>query len=316
MRAVVHDRYGPPEVLRLEEVERPVPKDDEVLVRVHATTVNRTGLRLSQRRAFISRFFTGLLRPKRRILGMELAGEVEAVGAAVTEFEVGDRRLRRRRFGAHAEFVCVREERRARAHAGGHDVRGGGGGLRRSAHRARMPAEGAICARAGASSSTAPPDPSERRRCSSPSTSAPTSRRCATRRTSSSCARSEPTRSSTTCRRTSRRTARRTTSSSTRSASTRSGAARRSLKPGGIFVETDLGFMWHVPLLALLTRWIGDKKRDARDHEVHEGGRPLPQGARSRPGSTGRSSTGAIRWRTSSRRRSTSRPGRRPATSS
>ena len=110
MRAVVHDRYGPPEVLRLEEVERPVPEDDEVLVRIHATTVNRTDCRAAQRRSpFISRFFTGLRRPKRRILGMELAGEVEAVGAAVTEFEVGDEVFGVKGFGAHAEFVCVRE---------------------------------------------------------------------------------------------------------------------------------------------------------------------------------------------------------------
>ena len=90
MRAVVHDRYGPPDVLRLEEVERPVPKDDEVLVRIHATTVNRTDCGLRSAEVFISRFVTGLRRPKRKILGMELAGEVEAVGAAVTEFAVGD----------------------------------------------------------------------------------------------------------------------------------------------------------------------------------------------------------------------------------
>jgi NADPH:quinone reductase-like Zn-dependent oxidoreductase len=64
MKAVVHDRYGPPEVLRLEEVERPVPKDDEVLVRIHATTVNRTDAGLRSAEVFISRFVTGLLRPK------------------------------------------------------------------------------------------------------------------------------------------------------------------------------------------------------------------------------------------------------------
>ena len=60
MRAVVHDRYGPPEVLRLEEVERPVPEDDEVLVRIHATTVNRTDCGLRSAESFFSRFFTGL----------------------------------------------------------------------------------------------------------------------------------------------------------------------------------------------------------------------------------------------------------------
>ena len=74
MRAVVHDRYGPPDVLRVEEVERPVPNEDELLVRIHATTVNRTDCGLRSAEFFISRFFTGLLRPKRKILGMELAG--------------------------------------------------------------------------------------------------------------------------------------------------------------------------------------------------------------------------------------------------
>ena len=103
MRAVVHDKYGPPEVLRLEEVERPVPEDDEVLVKIHATTVNRTDCGLRSAKPFISRFFTGLRRPKNTILGMELAGEVEAVGASVTEFEVGDHVFGGKGFGAHAE---------------------------------------------------------------------------------------------------------------------------------------------------------------------------------------------------------------------
>ncbi|MEK6720818.1 MAG: NAD(P)-dependent alcohol dehydrogenase [Chloroflexota bacterium] len=111
MRAVVHDRYGPPEVLRLEEVERPVPKDDEVLVKVHATTVNRSDTGFRSAEYFITRFFTGLRRPKLRIPGYEFAGEVEAVGAAVSEFAVGDRVFGANvaGFGAHAEFVCVRE---------------------------------------------------------------------------------------------------------------------------------------------------------------------------------------------------------------
>ncbi len=84
MRAVVHDRYGPPEVLRLEDVERPVPAEDELLVRVHATTVTRTDTGLRSAEYVISRFVTGIRRPKRRILGLEFAGEVEEVGAAVT----------------------------------------------------------------------------------------------------------------------------------------------------------------------------------------------------------------------------------------
>lgn len=108
MRAVVHDRYGPPEVLRLEEVEQPLPRGDEVLVRVHATTVTRSDCGWRSGKPFISRFFTGLRRPKRRILGTEFAGEVEVVGDAVTEFRAGDRVFGASLFGAHAELVRVR----------------------------------------------------------------------------------------------------------------------------------------------------------------------------------------------------------------
>ena len=111
MRAVVHDRYGPADVLRLVDVPRPVPKDDEVLVRIHATTVNRTDTALRAAEPFFSRFITGLFRPRRKILGSELAGEVAATGSAVTEFEVGDKvfGVNPWRFGTHAEFVCMRE---------------------------------------------------------------------------------------------------------------------------------------------------------------------------------------------------------------
>ncbi len=121
MRAVVYDRYGPPDVLRLEDVERPVPKDDEVLIKIHATTVNRLdcATREANRRSglavsLLSRLITGLRRPKQRILGSELAGEVEAVGAAVSEFAVGDHvfGLTGLGFGAHAEFTCMRESAR------------------------------------------------------------------------------------------------------------------------------------------------------------------------------------------------------------
>jgi NADPH:quinone reductase-like Zn-dependent oxidoreductase len=114
MRAVVHDRYGPPDVLRIEEVERPVPKDDEVLVRVRATTVTRTDCHMRGAYPFFWRFMLGLRRPRRRTLGLELAGEVEAVGEAVTEFADGDevfgiQGFNEPRPGAHAEYICMRE---------------------------------------------------------------------------------------------------------------------------------------------------------------------------------------------------------------
>lgn len=109
MRAVVFDRYGPPEVQYLEQVPRPVPAKDQVLVRIHATSVTRTDAGLRSAEIWISRFFTGLLRPKERILSMEFAGVVEAVGTSVTSFKVGDEVFGIRGFGAHAEYVTVRE---------------------------------------------------------------------------------------------------------------------------------------------------------------------------------------------------------------
>ena len=109
VKAVVHDRYGPPEVLRLDEVERPVPRDDEVLVRIRATSVNQTDCHIRRAKPAFWRLFAGLRRPKQRTLGTELAGEVAAVGAAVTEFVSGDRVFGRRRFGTHAEYACVPE---------------------------------------------------------------------------------------------------------------------------------------------------------------------------------------------------------------
>jgi NADPH:quinone reductase-like Zn-dependent oxidoreductase len=116
MRAVVYDRYGPPEVLRLDDVEQPVPAQDEVLVKVHATTVNRfdTATREANRRSGLaisltSRLVSGLRRPRKRILGTEFAGEVVAAGAAVTEFAVGDKVFGTTglKFGAHAEFLSM-----------------------------------------------------------------------------------------------------------------------------------------------------------------------------------------------------------------
>jgi NADPH:quinone reductase-like Zn-dependent oxidoreductase len=117
MRASVYDRYGPPEVLRIEDVERPVPKEDEVLVKIHATTVNRLDVHTREANrhgglavTLLSRLVSGLPRPRQRILGSEFAGEVEAVGAAVSGFAVGDRVFGNSglRFGAHAEFMCMR----------------------------------------------------------------------------------------------------------------------------------------------------------------------------------------------------------------
>jgi NADPH:quinone reductase-like Zn-dependent oxidoreductase len=111
VKAVVHDRYGPPEVLRIEEVPRPEPGELSVIVRIHATTVTRSDVAWRAAHPWLSRFFTGLRRPKYPILGSEYAGVVEEVGAGVTEFEPGDRVFGSTGgFRAHAEFVSVRED--------------------------------------------------------------------------------------------------------------------------------------------------------------------------------------------------------------
>jgi NADPH:quinone reductase-like Zn-dependent oxidoreductase len=109
MRAVVHDRYGPPDVLRVDEVERPVPEEDEVLVKVSASTVTRgdaMGVRGVEYR--FTRVATGIRRPRRTNFGTEFAGRVEEVGAAVTELKVGDE-VFGVKGGAGAEYVTVSE---------------------------------------------------------------------------------------------------------------------------------------------------------------------------------------------------------------
>jgi NADPH:quinone reductase-like Zn-dependent oxidoreductase len=112
MKAAIRTRYGPPDVVRISEVEKPAAKDNEVLVKVHATTVNRTDCGIRAAKPFIYRFFLGLLRPRVTVLGTEFAGVVEAVGGAVTSFQVGDRvfGFSGSSFGAHAEYVSVPED--------------------------------------------------------------------------------------------------------------------------------------------------------------------------------------------------------------
>jgi NADPH:quinone reductase-like Zn-dependent oxidoreductase len=258
MKAVVHDRYGPPEVLRLEEVERPVPSDDEVLVRVHATTVTRTDSGLRSAEYFISRFVTGLLRPKQKILGLEFAGQVEAVGAAVSEFEVGDR-VFGVRSGANAELVCVP----------------GSGAL------AHMPADmtfeqaAAVCDGAalalaclrgagdlkgrsvlvyGASGSVGTAAVQLAKHFGAHVTAVCNTKNVELVRSLGAdevvdYLQEDFTRNGKTYHvifdAVGKHSFRR---------------SRASLEPGGTFLETDLGFMWHVPLLALLTRWVGSRK--------------------------------------------------------
>jgi len=116
MKAIVLDRYGPPDVLELRQIDQPTPKDNQVLVKVHATTVNRTDCGFRAGKPFFVRIFTGLIKPKGFVLGNEFAGDVEAVGSGVTSFEVGDRVFgysglqHGSRFGAHAEYLAIAED--------------------------------------------------------------------------------------------------------------------------------------------------------------------------------------------------------------
>jgi NADPH:quinone reductase-like Zn-dependent oxidoreductase len=258
VRAVVYDRYGPPEVLRLEDVERPVPGDDEVLVRVHATTVTRTDTGLRSAEYFISRFVTGLRRPKQRILGLEFAGIVEAVGAGVTEFQIGDE-VFGVGSGTHAEYVCVRE-----SGALAHKPRGvsweqaaavcDGAALALACLRKAGRLDGRSIVVYGASGSVGTAAVQLAKHFGANVTAV-----CNTKNVE--LARSLGADEVVDYQETD---------------FTKNGTAydvvfdavgkhsfrrsRRSLKPGGVFLETDLGFMWHVPLLAVGTRWIGSKR--------------------------------------------------------
>jgi NADPH:quinone reductase-like Zn-dependent oxidoreductase len=114
MRAAVNTRYGPPEVIKLRSVAKPEPQPGEVLVQVHATTVNRSDCGFLRAHPFAMRAFTGLLVPKRKILGMDFAGVVEARGEGSKIFTIGQRVFgvcSWARLGAHAEYVCVPEQR-------------------------------------------------------------------------------------------------------------------------------------------------------------------------------------------------------------
>ncbi len=259
MRAIVNDRYGPPEVQRLEEVDRPVPGPGDVLVRIRATTVNRTDCGLRSARPFFARLITGLRRPKHRILGMELAGEVEAVGPRVTEFKVGDKVFGVKGWGAHAEFACMPESAPL-------------------AHKpARMSFEEAAAVIDGASLALAGLRAADLRKGQSIliyGASGSVGTACV------QLARNIGAEVTAVCSTKNVELVRSLGADDvidyTHENFAKNGNAydvifdavgkhsfrrsRRSLKPGGTFLETDLGFMWHAPLLLLLTRWVGNKR--------------------------------------------------------
>lgn len=111
MKAAVYTRYGPPEVVRLTDVPTPVPKDQELLVKVYCSTVNRTDSGFRSAEYFVSRFWSGLFRPKYTILGCEFSGVIEGIGKGVRTFKVGDRifGFNDQTFGGHGEYLIIAE---------------------------------------------------------------------------------------------------------------------------------------------------------------------------------------------------------------
>jgi NADPH:quinone reductase-like Zn-dependent oxidoreductase len=260
MRAVVHDRYGPPEVLRIDDVERPVPNEDEVLVKVHGSTVTRgdaMGVRSADYR--FTRVFTGIRRPRRTSHGTEFAGRVEEVGAGVTEFRVCDE-VFGVKGGANAEYVTVREsgaiaqkptaltfEEAAAVPEGAL--------LALTCLRPAEPLEGKSVLVYGAAGSVG----TAAVQLLAHHVETEAAAVCDTKDV-------EVVRS----------LGARDVVDRLREDFTRSGdtydvifdavgkhsfrRCRRSLKSGGIYITMDLGFMYHVPLLALVTRLVGSKR--------------------------------------------------------
>ncbi len=257
MRAVVHERYGSPDVLRIAERERPVPGENEVLVRVHASTVTRSDCGVRNSEYFFARVFTGLVRPKRTIAGMEFAGAVEEVGPAVTQFAAGDE-VFGIKGGANAEYVCVPEAgviaHKPASLSFEETAATPDGAL--SAFT-MLPSLGPIAGKHilvyGAAGSIGTGAVQVAKHLGARVTAV-----CAT--TQVELVRSlgadevvDHLREDWTRRGTYDGVFDAVGKSSFRK-------ARRALKPGAAYVSADLGYMWHLPLLILSTRWLGSRR--------------------------------------------------------
>jgi NADPH:quinone reductase-like Zn-dependent oxidoreductase len=259
VRAVVHDRYGPPDVLRVAEVEQPVPQEDELLVRVHASTVTRTDTGLRNTEYPFSRLITGIRRPKRTIAGMEFAGRVEAIGPTVTEFQVGHD-VFGIKGGANAEYVTARESGVIAQKPTGLTYEEAaavpdGSLLALTCLRPASPLRGKSVLVYGAAGSIG----TAAVQLLAHHFEAEVTAVCDTKDV-------ELVRS----------LGARDVLDRFREDFTKNGKTydvifdavgkhsfrrcRRSLKPGGIYISMDLGFMYHVPLVALITRFVGSRR--------------------------------------------------------
>ena len=261
MKAVVHDRYGPPEVLRVDEVERPVPREDEVLVRVHASTVTRAdamGVRHVEYR--FARLMTGIRRPRRTHFGTEFAGRVEQVGSAMAELQAGDE-VFGYAGGANAEFVTVGESGVIAPKPTGLTFEEAaavpdGSLLALSCLRPAYPLEGKSVLVYGAAGSVGT---AAVQLLAHHFEAAEVTAVCDTKDV-----------------KVVRSLGAREVIDRFREDFTKNGQTydvifdavgkhsfrrcRHSLKPGGVYVSMDLGFMYHVPFLALVTRIVGSKR--------------------------------------------------------
>ncbi len=260
MRAVVHDRYGPPEVLRVADVVRPVPQADEVLVRVHASTVTRSSAMGVRSVAYpFTRIFTGLRRPRRTTFGWEFAGCVVEVGAAVTAFRVGDA-VFGVTGGANAEYVTVRESGVIASKPAGLTFEEAaavpdGALLALTCLRPASPLEGKpvlVYGAAGAIGTAAVQLLAQYLQAEVTAVCDP--KDVALVRTLGA-----------------REVLDRFREDFTKNGKTYDvifdavgkhafHRCRRSLKPGGIYITVDLGLMYHVPLVALVTRFVGSRR--------------------------------------------------------
>jgi NADPH:quinone reductase-like Zn-dependent oxidoreductase len=257
VRAALHERYGPPEVLHVGEVARPAPSANDVLVRVHASSVTRSDCGLRNTEYFFSRAFTGLRRPKQPVSGMEFAGVVAETGSAVTRFAVGDE-VFGIKAGANAEYLCVKESgvvahKPSRLTFEEAAVVADGGLSAFSMLPALGPLEGRHVVVYGASGSIGTAAVQVAKHLGARVTAVCDTRHVELVRSLGADDVVDYLREDWTRRGTYDGVFDAVGKSSFRK-------ARRALNPGAAYVSADLGFMWHGPVVILATRWLGSRK--------------------------------------------------------